>query len=230
MDVEGERWSVKWDSGARYSVAGTDRMMRGERTRRRAPVDVVEGIGGSLLDVIGVWTFEMRNSFGQSVTIEIEACIIDGCTDEFLVGVDFLKQHKAVLDFEQNEVRYDERKSKVVIPFRTEGSDGRIKVAPMRLVQRARLTRSAVAVVEVAVEAPDGEEGLFVPTVPCGSVMMATTLTKSKNGKALAPVINVQGGRVKLPCRKELGKWISLEHDMQTLAMSGAIDRDKLNE
>ncbi|KAI9996298.1 hypothetical protein PInf_013681 [Phytophthora infestans] len=120
MDVEGERWPVKWDSGARYSVAGTDWMMRGERTRRLAPVDVVEGIGGFLLDVIGVWTFEMRNSFGQTVTIE--ACIIDGCTDEFLVGVEFLKHDKAVLDFKRNEVRYDERKGKVVIPFRTEGS------------------------------------------------------------------------------------------------------------
>ncbi|KAE9159536.1 hypothetical protein PF002_g32839 [Phytophthora fragariae] len=39
MDVDGERVHVKLDSGARYSVAGTDWMLRGERCRRAAPVD-----------------------------------------------------------------------------------------------------------------------------------------------------------------------------------------------
>ncbi|KAE9171304.1 hypothetical protein PF004_g27614 [Phytophthora fragariae] len=66
MDVEGKRLPVKLDSGARYSVAGTDWMMRGERVSRRAPVDVVEGIGGFVLKVVGVWTFDMRNAFGKS--------------------------------------------------------------------------------------------------------------------------------------------------------------------
>ncbi|KAI9985088.1 hypothetical protein PInf_004397 [Phytophthora infestans] len=37
----------------------------------------------------GLWAFEKRNVFGQTITVK--ACIIDGCTDEFLVGVDFLK-------------------------------------------------------------------------------------------------------------------------------------------
>ncbi|KAE9260527.1 hypothetical protein PR003_g34330, partial [Phytophthora rubi] len=64
MDMEGKRLPVKLDSGARYSVAGTDWMMRGERVSRRAPVDVVEGIGGFVLKVVGVWTFDMRNAFG----------------------------------------------------------------------------------------------------------------------------------------------------------------------
>nr|KAE8917753.1 hypothetical protein PF009_g31927 [Phytophthora fragariae] len=54
MDVEGERLPVKLDSGARYSVAGTDWMLRGERARRPPPVEMVEGIGGFMLDVIGV--------------------------------------------------------------------------------------------------------------------------------------------------------------------------------
>jgi hypothetical protein len=227
MDVEGERLPVKLDSGARYSVAGTDWMLRGERVRPPAPVDVVEGIGGFLLDVIGVWTFHMRNVYGQAVPLE--ACIIDGCTDEFLMGVDFLQHHKAVMDFEKNELRYDERREQVVVPFRTDtGADG-AKVAVVRLVSRVKLRRSTVTPVEVAVAAPDGEQGVFVPLRTCGAVMMAATVTTSRNGKALVPVINVQGSRAKLPRKKELGDWIPLEEDMQVLALSGELDRDNLD-
>ncbi|ETO77107.1 hypothetical protein F444_07655 [Phytophthora nicotianae P1976] len=43
----------------------------------------------------------MRNAFGQAV--EVETCIIDGCTDEFLIGVDFIQSHKADMDFARNE-------------------------------------------------------------------------------------------------------------------------------
>ncbi|KAE8954940.1 hypothetical protein PF011_g31937 [Phytophthora fragariae] len=125
MDVDGERVHVKVDSGARYSVAGTDWMLRGERCRRAAPVECVEGIGGFLLGVLGVWTFSMRNAYGQLV--QVDACIIDGCTDEFLIGVDFMRQHRAMLDFERNEVRYFERNTQVVIPFRTSEGNGKIK-------------------------------------------------------------------------------------------------------
>ncbi|KAE9019567.1 hypothetical protein PR003_g13545 [Phytophthora rubi] len=228
MDVEGERLPVKLDSGARYSVTGTDWMMRGERVSRRAPVDVVEGIGGFVLKVVGMWRFDMRNAFGQMVTLE--ACIIEGCTDEFLVGVDFLQRHKAVMDYERNEVRYDERRGQVVIPFRTDGEGTDVKVAAVRLVGRARLARSAVTPVEVAVAAPDGEEGIFIPTTIHGSVMMAATVTTSRHGKARVPLINAQGGRRKLPSKKELGRWIPLEKDIPVLVMSGATDRDKLDE
>ncbi|KAE9311677.1 hypothetical protein PR003_g19955 [Phytophthora rubi] len=46
MDVGDERLEMKLDSGARYSVAGMDWMMRGEKLIQPPPVDVVEGIGG----------------------------------------------------------------------------------------------------------------------------------------------------------------------------------------
>jgi hypothetical protein len=77
-------------------------------------VDAGEDIGGFVLDVIRVWAFHMRNVFGQLV--EIKACIIDGCTAEFLVGVDFLVKHQASLDFRSNEVRYFVQNKLVIIP------------------------------------------------------------------------------------------------------------------
>ncbi|KAE8992073.1 hypothetical protein PF005_g533 [Phytophthora fragariae] len=133
VEVGGEQWSIKPDSGARYSVVGTDWMLRGERLQEAAPVDAVEGIGGFVLDVIGVWSVQMRNAFGQIV--EIRACIINRCTEEFLVGVDFLEKHRASLDFNSNEVSYVVHNRWVIIPFRTEGGDG-AKVASVRLVKR----------------------------------------------------------------------------------------------
>ncbi|GMF48908.1 unnamed protein product [Phytophthora fragariaefolia] len=94
--VGNERLDVKLDSGAQYAVAGTDWMIRGEKLKNPVPVDCVEGIGGFLLDLIGVWAFHTWNAFGQLV--EVRVCIVDGCTDEFLVGVDFLSQHQANID------------------------------------------------------------------------------------------------------------------------------------
>ncbi|OWY90363.1 hypothetical protein PHMEG_00041536 [Phytophthora megakarya] len=78
-------------------------MMREGRMETSAPVQYVEGIGGFLLDVIVVWSFDLPNVYGQSV--KVDACIIDGCTNEFLVGVDFLEKHRATVDFDFGEVR-----------------------------------------------------------------------------------------------------------------------------
>ncbi|KAG2782334.1 hypothetical protein PC129_g13785 [Phytophthora cactorum] len=82
----------------------------------------------------------------------------------------------------------------------------------------------------MVVAAPDDEEGGFPPTQRCGMVLLAATLTKVKDGKALVPAINVQGGRVRLPSKKELGTWIPVDKDVDVLSMKGAIPRDKLDE
>ncbi|KAE9296520.1 hypothetical protein PR003_g23736 [Phytophthora rubi] len=223
MEVDGEQWPIKLDSGARYSVAGTDWRLRGERLQEAAPVDFVEGIGGFGLDVIGVWSFQMRNVFGQ--IMEIRACIIDGCTEEFLVGVDFLVKRRASL--RSNEVRYVVHSRWVIIPFRTEGGDC-AKVASVRLVKKVHLGRSAVTPVEVMVAAPDGEEGIFLPTQSSGAVLLAVRETVTRGGKALVPAINVHGGSVKLPAKKELGTWVPVGKDVEVLAMNGKLKPGKL--
>ncbi|GMF33950.1 unnamed protein product [Phytophthora fragariaefolia] len=188
---------VKIDSGARYSVAGTDWMMRGERKQVDASVMYIEGIGGVLLDALGVWTFSMLNVYGQKVTVD--ACIIEGCTNEFLVGVDILDGHRATMDFERKVVCYDEIGHKVIIPFRTTEVRDDSMTAAVRLARSTNLHSRTVQSVEVAIAAPDGEEGIFLPTVNNGAVFLASTVTKVNNGKALIPAINTYGGRIRLP-------------------------------
>ncbi|KAE9058687.1 hypothetical protein PF010_g30906 [Phytophthora fragariae] len=204
-------------------------MQRGERVRGPAPVDYVEGVGGFLLDVLGMWAFEMRNVFGQ--VVQVTACIVEGCTSEFLMGLDFLKEHRASMDFDANEVRYFEKEMQVVIPFRTEGSgDGETRVAPVRLARQVKLTRCAVTPVSIAVVAPEGEQGIFVPTRNCGAVMLATTVTRVSGGKALIPAINLRGERTRLPNKKELGVWIPFETDMELLELNNALEPGKVDE
>jgi hypothetical protein len=228
MEVSGSQRKVKLDSGARYTVAGTDWTAWGDKLSEAAPIDCVEGIGGFLLDLLGVWTFDLMNVFGQ--TVKVTACIVEGCTSEFLLGVDFRKAHQATMDFAKNEVRYEDSSENVVIPFRTFGGDGRDNVAPVRMVRRARLARSTVTPVEISVAAADGEKGIFVPGECYGSVLLATTVTEARDGKAWVPAINAGGSRVKLPPKKELGTWIPIDKDMKVLELNGEKSRERVSE
>ncbi|KAG2770845.1 hypothetical protein PC129_g9344 [Phytophthora cactorum] len=90
VTVAGNRRHIKLESCTRFTVAGTEWMQYGDKIKCRAPVDYVEGIGGLLLDVIGVWRFEMRSTLDEILTAD--ACVIVGCTDEFLLGIDFMQK------------------------------------------------------------------------------------------------------------------------------------------
>jgi hypothetical protein len=98
------------------------------------------------------------------------------------------------------------------------------------LAKQVKLGRRAVTPVEVMVAAPDGEEGVFLPTRRIGAVLLAATVMVARGGKALVPAINVHGGRVKLPAKKELGTWVPVDKDVEVLAMSGRLTKDELHK
>ncbi|KAE8987641.1 hypothetical protein PR003_g23416 [Phytophthora rubi] len=107
-----------------------------------APVDYVEGIGGFLLDVVGVWRFELHSVFNEKVIVD--ACVVAGCTDEFLLGVDFMRAKGVTMDFEKNEVRYRGGERAVVIPFRTRDGSGEVRVAAVRMAGKVQLAERTV--------------------------------------------------------------------------------------
>ncbi|KAE9301653.1 hypothetical protein PF008_g22691 [Phytophthora fragariae] len=226
VTVADGRREVKLDSGARYSIAGTEWMCYGDRVVRPAPVDYVEGIGGFLLDVVGVWNFKLRTIFNELV--EVEACIVEGCTTEFLLGVDFMQERGATMDFGRNELRYHCSSRAIVIPFRTFGEGQGDRIAAERMAVKTRLGKSTVTPVQIAVTAKNGERGIFVPTIQLGSVMLATTVTEVQDGKAWVPAINSGRDRVKLPSKKELGTWIPLQEDVEVLEVNGALRREQM--
>ncbi|KAE9303040.1 hypothetical protein PF008_g22326 [Phytophthora fragariae] len=228
MEVSGERRCVKLDSCARYSIAGTDWMSYDDKVEMEAPVEFAEGIGGFLLDVVGVWRFELRSVFNEKVVVD--ACVVAGCTSEFLLGVDFMRAKGAMMDFGKNEVRYREDGHAVVIPFRTREDSGGARVAAVRMTGKAQLAERTVTPVQVSVAAEDGECGIFIPTKQAGAVMLAATVTKEYHGRAWVPAVNTNGTVARLPNKKELGTWIPLDKEMDILAMNGELRIDRLGE
>lgn len=71
MEVGGVSWRVKLGSCARYTIAGTEWMVHGDKQTMNAPVDYVEGIGGFLLDVLGVWRFKRRTVFNEVIEVDV---------------------------------------------------------------------------------------------------------------------------------------------------------------
>ncbi|OWZ05445.1 hypothetical protein PHMEG_00022468, partial [Phytophthora megakarya] len=213
MTIDGELKLIKLDSCARYSVAGTEWMECGDKLTGDAPVEYVEGIGGFLLEVLGVWRFQFERVFGE--TVGVDALIITGCTDEFLLGVDFMTNKNANMDFGRKEVKYVEA--------------GRRKVAAGRKAARVQLTPNAVTPIKFSVAAKDGERGVFIPTHATGAVLLAATLTTVRGGRAWIPAINANGAPARLPNKKELGTWLSVDEDMEILVVNQNLDSDRLN-
>ncbi|ETM42697.1 hypothetical protein L914_11705 [Phytophthora nicotianae] len=131
-----------------------DWLQYGDRVTCEAPVDYVEGIGGFLLNVVGVWRFELRSVFDE--VIQVDACIVEGCTEEFLLGVDFMQAKGATMDFHRNEVRYHTAGRLVVVPFRTDIESGGAQIAAVRLIKKSAIDGCTVTPVEIAIVAEDG--------------------------------------------------------------------------
>ncbi|KAG2946252.1 hypothetical protein PC118_g7455 [Phytophthora cactorum] len=131
----------------------------------------------------------MRTEFGE--VVQADACVVDGCTCEFLLGVDLMREHEANMDFNKNELCCAENGPMVVVPFRIFDKETGAKVAT------------------------DGKKGVFIPTKQFESGMLAATMTDVRNGKAWERAINAGRDRVKLPSKKELGTWIPLDEEME---------------
>ncbi|KAG3147644.1 hypothetical protein PC116_g25164 [Phytophthora cactorum] len=225
IEVPGVLKCVKLDSYTRYTIADTDWMLYGDRVMCEAPVDYVEGIGGFLLDVVGVWQFELRSVFDE--VIQIDACIVDGCTDEFPLGVDFMQAKGATIDFDRNKVRYRAAKQIVVIPFRTDTSSGGARIAAVRLTKKAALSASTVTPVKISIASMDGECSIFVPTNSTGAIMLAAKMGDLGAvhcvSRAWVPAINAKVDEVRLSSKKALGERVPLDDAMEALGTKGLL-------
>lgn len=136
-------------------------MQFGDRVTRDVSVDYVEGIGGFLLDVVGVWRFTMSTVFGE--TRRVDAGIVAGFTDEFLLGVDFMIERNAMMDFERNEVRYRAAGRSAVIPFLAYDGTGGARSCGEASKKNGDDWKCSYAS-GYSYCAEDGERGLFIPT------------------------------------------------------------------
>ncbi|KAE9182447.1 hypothetical protein PF004_g24242 [Phytophthora fragariae] len=200
---------VRLDSRAQFSVAGMELRKYGRCVTRHAPVDIVEGFGGGRSRVLGVWRFLGTTQYQQRIAVG--ALVVQGQDDEFLIGEDWMVEKQVKMDFRKKELKYrDERGDKVILPFTCNGipslRQGERNAAVVRLAKTVKLTTNTRNIVRVAVDAPDGATGIFLPKPGTKRhLLIAPTVDVVRDGVVRIAVLNVEGKREKLPAREALG-------------------------
>jgi len=230
VTVKGEKRTVKIDTCARYSIAGTGWKALGKRLNERPPAAEMEGIGGATLVVLGLWRFEVTTMYGHVVTID--ACMVDGFGEEFLLGEDFMTKHKALINFSTHEMTYDDEGKEVILPFRTFATGRAVSYrAVARAASKWKADTQTVRNVDVAVVAKDGEFGLFIPAPQLeGGMLLAPTVTRAENGLVSVPVMLVGGKRRRLPAKEVLGTWVPVDGEFDMLDDDGTLEPEHVEE
>lgn len=230
MEVRGASKQVKLDTCAQYSVTGPDWESPGERLDVLPPVEYMQGFTGETSKVKGVWRFQFTTQYMQ--TMVVDALVVDGPAQGFLLGEDWMMRHGVKIDFLTGEMKWYERGGKKIVPFTCTAASGADKtVAKVRLVKRAKVRTQTRHNVTVAVAAPEGTAGLFMPTATVGShMLLAPTLATVQGGQVVVPVLNVEGKMTKLPSREALGTWQPVQADMEIMAIEGQLSRTRVQK
>ncbi|KAE9066016.1 hypothetical protein PF010_g27976 [Phytophthora fragariae] len=138
--------------------------------------------------------------------------------------------HGVKIDFVSCEMKWYDGDVKKVVPFactRTgQPDDQRAKV---RLVRRARMQTQTCRNVAVAVAAPEGAVGVFMPRPRTkANLLLAPTLTTVRGGKIVVPVLNLIGATTKLPSREVIGTWAPTSDDMTVMELDGELTNAKV--
>ncbi|KAE9163772.1 hypothetical protein PF005_g30305, partial [Phytophthora fragariae] len=223
MRVHGERRRIKLDTGAQYSVAGEEWQQYGEKQHVLPPVDYVEGFTGAVSRVLGEWRFKFRTQYEQ--TMEVDALIVEGATDEFLLCESWMMKKGVKIDFVSCEMKWYEDDTKKIVPFQCSGSDEKPgRAVKARLARAARVQSWTCRNVELSVAAPEGTVGMFMPARRVEPhLFVAPTLSTVYWGKVVVPVMNIEGRAVKLPKKEALGTWIPTASDVEILEMTGEL-------
>ncbi|GMF62798.1 unnamed protein product [Phytophthora fragariaefolia] len=200
--VGGEWRNIKLDTGTQFCVAGESWKEHGERLGRFPPVDFVEGSTGAVAKGEGVWQFRFKTQYGQAMVVD--ALVVEDATEEFLLGEDWMMQNGVKIDFISCEMKWYVDGDKRVVPFScTKRGKNAGRAVRDRLVQKQQVTTGTCRRVELAVAAPEGTEGLFMPALGVEPhLMLAPTLARVSGGKFVVPVMNLVGRTAKLPAQE----------------------------
>ncbi|OWZ07751.1 polyprotein [Phytophthora megakarya] len=216
---------VRLDSCAQYSIAGDGMRKYGCCLTRNPPVDVVEGFGGGMSRVLGVWRFMGTTVYQQRIIID--ALLVEGQGDELLIGEDWMVGKRVKIDFASRELKYyDDNGQNVILPFTCHGvSTLQQANEPRKIV----LNTGTCKIVTVRVDTEDETTGIFLPK-PTNKrhLMIAPTVDTVNNGLVREQVLNVEGSREKLPARDALGTWIPVSEDMKLLSLNGELERKRV--
>ncbi|KAE9078508.1 hypothetical protein PF006_g27705, partial [Phytophthora fragariae] len=217
----GSEWKdIKLDTGAQFCVAGESWKKLGRRPSSLPPVDYVEGFTGAVAKVEGVWRFEFTTQYGQMMTVD--ALVVEGAADEFLLGEDWMLQNGVKIDSTSCEMKWYDGGDKKVVPFSCMTTDEEAeRTVQVHLVRKQRVQAQTCRQMELAVAAPEGTVGLFMPASGAEPhLMLAPTLTTVHDGKVVVPIMNLVGRTSKLPSREKLGTWTPTNEDMPIMEVT----------
>ncbi|GMF49686.1 unnamed protein product [Phytophthora fragariaefolia] len=193
---------VRLDTCAQFSIPGDELRKYGRCLTRSAPVDIVEGFGG-----------------GQARVL------------------DWMAESHVKLDFGKRELKFhNDQDEKVIVPFKCHGVTPLLEApgewaATVRLTKTVKLATNVRGIVHMAVNAPEGTTGLFLPKPATRRHLpVAPTVDTVRDGMIRVAVLNVQGRREKLPAREVLGTWVPTDETMTLLAMNGELERARVAE
>ncbi|KAE8902815.1 hypothetical protein PF005_g471 [Phytophthora fragariae] len=110
----------------------------------------------------------------------VDALVIEGKSAMFLVGKEWMLKKGVRIDFVSCEMKWYQGGLKKVVPFQCSKYTGG-RTARARLVRRARVRTGTRHNVKLAVSAPDGTAGLFLPDRRVEPhLFMAPTLTEAR--------------------------------------------------
>lgn len=199
--------SLKIGTCARYTIAGEQMKKFGVKLQRAAAVDAVEGIGGGVLKVEGVWRFKVRASRSQD--FELDALVVAGCDGEFLLGGDFIVSRKGVVNFATFEFTCNHGMLTLRLPFTCSDAGDSPRRCAVKLMRRHKLRNEFRHDVQLSVDSPEGTVGVFIlVTLRESHLLLAPTVTVVRGGRVCVPILSVRGARTKLPRATELGHWI----------------------
>ncbi|GMG16831.1 unnamed protein product [Phytophthora fragariaefolia] len=224
---------VRLDTGAQFSIAGDELRKYGRCLTRSAPVDIVEGFGGGQARVLGVWQFVGTTIYQQRVTVN--ALLVEGQGSELLIGEDWMTERHVKLDFGKRELKFhNDHDEGIIVPFKCHGVTPLLEApgewaATVRLTKTVKLVTNVRSIEHMAVNAPEGTTGLFLPkpatkrhllvapTVPTDETMTLLVMNRELERARVAEWVR--------NLKKEDRKPLSNEDSLDTGEMEPA-DRD----
>jgi hypothetical protein len=239
VEVKGERKPIKLDTCAQYSVAGKWWQQYGERVDAAALVDYMEGFSGTAVKVLGVWEFRFVTQYQQPMVGN--ALRVDSQTRDFLVGEDWMYDHGVKIDFVASEMKWYDEDAKVVVGFSGIGAvpQPEIRTAKARLIRRAKVHTQTVHNVKIAVAAPDGRTGVFMPKMRNQDVartrrwqhlLLAPTIATVRKGGITVPILSLMGRTTKLPRKEALGTWVPNDGEMEIMEVTSELNRERVQQ
>jgi len=171
----------------------------------------------------------------------VNALVVVSETRDFLVGEDWMYDHGVKIDFLASEMKWYNEDAKVVVPFSGIGAASQrdTETAKVRLIRKAKVHTQTVHNVKLAVPAPDGTTGVFMPVARQQQtakarrqqyLLLAPTVAKVSNGEITVPILSLMGHTAKLPSKETLGTWVPDDGEMEILELTGELDKERVRQ